>query len=142
MLQDGLTCVQDENFTTTTPYTVTFSDITTEQIDYIPESTTNKSYPTNTVSESSDNGMVAGITIVISLILMTVVGLVMYSLYRHLMHRNMTSMNFDNPVYRKTTEDQFSLEKNQFQPPTRPYLSTVGEEAQQPLTSANINDPV
>lgn len=43
------------------------------------------------------------------------------------MHRNITSMNFDNPVYRKTTEDQFSLEKNVFQP-ARIYPSTVGEE--------------
>lgn len=31
-------------------------------------------------------------------------------------------MNFDNPVYRKTTEDQFSLEKNQYQP-ARSYPS-------------------
>lgn len=34
-------------------------------------------------------------------------------------------MNFDNPVYRKTTEDQFSLEKNL---PARMYPSTVDEE--------------
>lgn len=25
-------------------------------------------------------------------------------------------MNFDNPVYRKRSEDQFSLEKNEFNP--------------------------
>nr|CAD7440489.1 unnamed protein product [Timema bartmani] len=50
-----------------------------------------------------------------------------YIVYRHFLHRNLTSMNFDNPVYRKTTEDQFALEKNQFQP-QRIYPATVGEE--------------
>lgn len=34
-------------------------------------------------------------------------------------------MNFDNPVYRKTTEDQFSLDKPQ---QSRMYPSTVDEE--------------
>lgn len=50
-----------------------------------------------------------------------------YIVYRHFLHRNVTSMNFDNPVYRKTTEDQFSLEKNQYQPSTFPSV-TVAEE--------------
>lgn len=50
-----------------------------------------------------------------------------FVVYRHYLHRNVTSMNFDNPVYRKTTEDQFSLEKNQYQP-QRIYPATVGEE--------------
>lgn len=50
-----------------------------------------------------------------------------YLVYRNYVHRNITSMNFDNPVYRKTTEDQFSLENNAFKA-TRIYPSTVGEE--------------
>lgn len=53
-----------------------------------------------------------------------------YFCYRHYDQRNLTSMNFDNPVYRKTTEDQFSLEKNL---PNRIYPSTVGDEVIQPL---------
>ena len=42
-------------------------------------------------------------------------------------------MNFENPVYRKTTEDHFSLEKNL---PVRMYPSTVDEEVSPHL----IND--
>lgn len=40
-------------------------------------------------------------------------------------------MNFDNPVYRKTTEDQFSLEKNLA---TRVYPSSLEDEV-----SARLN---
>lgn len=98
------------------------------------------------MSHSSDSGVIAIISIAIIALLFTIIAGVCpkycpipcllltfcnfqgsYLIYRHYMHRNMTSMNFDNPVYRKTTEDQFSLEKNAFQP-TRMYPSTVGEE--------------
>ncbi|ENN76776.1 hypothetical protein YQE_06617, partial [Dendroctonus ponderosae] len=115
MLPDGLTCVQD--------------------------GTTNRSKTgTGTsTSESADDGGVAYLTIVIALLVVGVMAIGVWFIYRHLMHRNVTSMNFDNPVYRKTTEDQFSLEKN-YPTVQRPYLSTVGEEAQQPLTLDH--DPV
>lgn len=49
-------------------------------------------------------------------------------MYRHYVHRNVTSMNFDNPVYRKTTENQFALEQNGYAPGSKLYPSTVGEE--------------
>ncbi|KAG5899803.1 hypothetical protein JTB14_010242 [Gonioctena quinquepunctata] len=116
MLENGLTCVQDGT-------------------------TNNKSHPNTPVSEPSDNGMIAGITIAIALFAVVVIGVFGYLLYRHLSNRNMTSMNFDNPIYCKTTEDQFTLQKNELQK-QRPYLSTVGEEAQEPLTRSNHSDPV
>lgn len=49
-------------------------------------------------------------------------------MYKHYVNRNVTSMNFDNPVYRKTTEDQLVLEKNSYAPGGKLYPSTVGEE--------------
>lgn len=85
--------------------------------------------------------MVAGIVIAIVTVVLILTALIAVVIYRHYLHRNVTSMNFDNPVYRKTTEDQFSLEKNQYQPP-RIYPSQLGEEAQEPLTSPGTNDYV
>ncbi|KAK9874940.1 hypothetical protein WA026_005757 [Henosepilachna vigintioctopunctata] len=134
MLPDGLTCVQDEIPTTTDHEKVT--NRTTESDNYIPKIFNTTEEHTET---PDDSGLVAGIVILISLLVLLLLAIAIYCIYRHYADRNITSMNFDNPVYRKTTEDQFSLEKGKFQP-SRPYLSTVGEEAQHPLTSANSND--
>ncbi|XP_017776148.1 PREDICTED: very low-density lipoprotein receptor-like isoform X2 [Nicrophorus vespilloides] len=107
MLTDGLTCVQD--------------------------GTTNKNGSLNVVSEGSDTGIVALISILALAGVIFFAGIGIYFIYRQYMNRNRTSMNFDNPVYRKTTEDQFSLENNSFKQ-NRMYPSTVGEEAEEPLT--------
>uniref|UniRef100_A0AAG5CPK0 EGF-like domain-containing protein n=1 Tax=Anopheles atroparvus TaxID=41427 RepID=A0AAG5CPK0_ANOAO len=85
----------------------------------------------------NDSGWVAITAIAIITGVIIVVGLIVFCVYRHHLHRNSTSMNFDNPVYRKTTEDQFSLEKNM---QSRMYPSTVGEEAQEPLNRPATND--
>lgn len=74
--------------------------------------------------EATDRGIVAGIVIGVVTLGLALLALVAFLCYRHYLHRNVTSMNFDNPVYRKTTEDQFSLEKNRFPLPA----ATVGEE--------------
>uniref|UniRef100_A0A182F8B6 Uncharacterized protein n=1 Tax=Anopheles albimanus TaxID=7167 RepID=A0A182F8B6_ANOAL len=72
-----------------------------------------------------DSGQVALIAISIIAGVLGFLALVALYVYRRHLNRNSTSMNFDNPVYRKTTEDQFSLEKNM---QSRMYPSTVGEE--------------
>jgi len=120
LMPDGLMCTEDSR---------TREDVTNETTKQIAH------------SEEPDDGMVAGIVIAVVTIVLILISLIALAVYRHYLHRNVTSMNFDNPVYRKTTEDQFSLEKNQYQP-TRIYPSTVGEEAQEPLTSPGTNDYV
>lgn len=61
-------------------------------------------------------GKIAGVVVAIIAGLCIITAVIGYLVYRSLMRRNVKSMNFDNPVYRKTTEEQFSLEKNQYQP--------------------------
>ncbi|XP_073837741.1 uncharacterized protein isoform X3 [Musca autumnalis] len=77
-----------------------------------------------------DSGYIALIVIGSLLGTSLVLGVLLYSGYRYCSRRSINSMNFENPVYRKTTEDHFSLEKNL---PVRMYPSTVDEESKEPL---------
>lgn len=77
----------------------------------------------DSTNEGNNPGLVAGIIIGVVLIGILLLALVAVLCYKQYLHRNVTSMNFDNPVYRKTTEDQFSLEKNRF-----PLPASIGEE--------------
>ncbi|XP_054715700.1 very low-density lipoprotein receptor-like isoform X2 [Uloborus diversus] len=81
-----------------------------------------------------DTGRLAGIIIGGLCALILPLALVGFLIYKHYLRKNVTSMNFDNPVYRKTTEDQFSLEKNQYQP-ARSYPPSL-----EPLTSPGTNE--
>lgn len=107
----------------------------------------NGTYPDGTLihPDRADSGIIAIVTIgviTITVLLLSAVSIselffkdkiliqnlstqLVFILYKHYLHRNLTSINFDNPVYRKTTEDQFSLEKNM---PPRMYPSTINEE--------------
>ncbi|XP_063839085.1 very low-density lipoprotein receptor isoform X1 [Ostrinia nubilalis] len=91
-------------------------------------------------SSGRDAGYVAGIVVAVISGVIILAALIAVLMYRHYVHRNVTSMNFDNPVYRKTTEDQFALEKNGYAPGSKLYPSTVGEEAQEPLNTPGTND--
>merc|ERR1712224_559829 len=72
------------------------------------------------LSKDAHPGRVAGIVIGVILILILVIFAVAVTLFvwRRLMKRGIKSLNFDNPVYRRTTEsdDTFSLEKHQYHP--------------------------
>jgi len=87
-----------------------------------PNSSTGNENTKQSGGEKIDEGM-GKLAIIISgaiLGVLLVVALIGLIVYKSIVRRNMQSMNFDNPVYRKTTEDQFSLEKNQFQPSRLP----------------------
>ncbi|KAL9889556.1 very low-density lipoprotein receptor-like isoform X3 [Glossina fuscipes] len=77
-----------------------------------------------------DSGYIALVVIGSLLGSSLALGALLYLGYRHCSRRSINSMNFENPVYRKTTEDHFSLEKNL---PVRMYPSTVDEECKEPL---------
>ncbi|XP_072749505.1 low-density lipoprotein receptor isoform X4 [Anoplolepis gracilipes] len=143
LLLDGLMCV--ENVTTTVAPSTQAAMMPFQRLEPLnvtttlnPLSAADADGKRNLATESTDPGLVAGIVIGVVSLGLLLLALVAVLCYRHYLHRNVTSMNFDNPVYRKTTEDQFSLEKNRFPLPA----ATVGEEAQEPLTSPGTNDYV
>uniref|UniRef100_T1ITD1 Very low-density lipoprotein receptor n=1 Tax=Strigamia maritima TaxID=126957 RepID=T1ITD1_STRMM len=90
------------------------------------------------IGDATDSGKIAGIVIGIIGGLALIGALVAFCVYKQYIRRNVKSINFDNPVYRKTTEDQFTIEKNQY-PNTRSYTA-VSEETLEPLTNPGTNE--
>ncbi|GAB6028974.1 hypothetical protein CHUAL_004768 [Chamberlinius hualienensis] len=84
-----------------------------------------------------DTGTVAYIVIGVLSGIILIGAVIGFFVYKQYVRRNVKSMNFDNPVYRKTTEDQFALEKNQYQP-ARSY--PVREETLEPLNHPGTNE--
>ncbi|XP_070563427.1 very low-density lipoprotein receptor-like [Ptychodera flava] len=94
-------------------------------------------YATTETSEKGpsyiDSGMavgkLAGIIVGAVLVIVLIVAVIAFFCWRNYINKSKRSMNFDNPVYRKTTEDQFCLEKYQHNPGrTYPPLTGVSTD--------------
>ncbi|XP_077296049.1 low-density lipoprotein receptor 1-like isoform X4 [Arctopsyche grandis] len=139
LMPNGLMCVEDEPVK---PVTVESTTLDTIHEDFMTTSRVSEG-DRNATAASPDGRDTGSITILASIIVsafIVIIAGILFVVYKYRLHRTVTSMNFDNPVYRKTTEDQFSLEKNGYAPGTKLYPSTVGEEAQEPLTNPGTND--
>ncbi|XP_054164985.1 very low-density lipoprotein receptor-like [Oppia nitens] len=92
--------------------------------------TDDKDYPA--IVDESDGKLAIIITVILLCVLLFIAATTLM-IYRRYQRRSITSMNFDNPVYRKTTEDQFALEKSDDS--LSSYPSSL-----EPLTSPGTNE--
>ncbi|XP_025192655.1 very low-density lipoprotein receptor-like isoform X1 [Melanaphis sacchari] len=141
LMSDGLMCAEEVKNKTVISKHIKHRHFKKVNITLLNTNRTMTEVNVNDHTESEDSGLIAAIIIFSGSLLITLAALGAFLLYRHYLHRNVTSMNFDNPIYRKTTEDQFTLEKSQYQP-ARVYPTSVGEEAEEPLTRPGTNEYV
>ncbi|XP_041475921.1 low-density lipoprotein receptor-like isoform X2 [Lytechinus variegatus] len=159
LLADGHTCAGDEPHpsvpqpsvpsTTAAPPTPASSTVksATSHAQPKPETVTptkpsivqTTHVPTTTpeVVESSpviNKHLVVAVIIGIILVLLLIVLLIFFVLYRRHSNRKKRTMNFDNPVYRKTTEETFSLD------PETKYDHNVGRPGKNGNAYVRINE--
>uniref|UniRef100_A0A023FLL9 Putative vitellogenin receptor ixodes scapularis vitellogenin receptor n=1 Tax=Amblyomma cajennense TaxID=34607 RepID=A0A023FLL9_AMBCJ len=137
--EDGRNCrIMAPTAAPTTSHDATVPAVTDETVAYntsqVDGHSAEASMDRRNLFSKLGSGHIAGIVMGVLGSLAVIITLVAYLVYRQYLRRNITSMNFDNPVYRKTTEDQFSLEKNQYQP-ARAYPPSM-----EPLTSPGTNE--
>ncbi|XP_059145574.1 very low-density lipoprotein receptor-like [Physella acuta] len=103
-----------ESVTTVAPNVQTSEQTTETELDHgTTMEVANDTHTLMSVHESTGNGTVTIIAIIVVLVVGLLVGGVVFVLMRRYKKRNVKSMNFDNPVYRKTTtDDQLIMEKN------------------------------
>lgn len=89
----------------------------------------------NLSGEGQGDGHLVLIVVAVLTTLSVFVAILVLVIYRNYQRRNITSMNFDNPVYRKTTEEQFVLEKSDHDDSLSSYPSSM-----EPLTSPGTNE--
>lgn len=58
-----------------------------------------------------DIGVTVGLSVGVVLMMLAVAVLIGWMVYRRIQRNNLKSMNFDNPVYKKTTESDSSLDR-------------------------------
>ncbi|XP_062468471.1 very low-density lipoprotein receptor isoform X2 [Pezoporus occidentalis] len=64
----------------------------------------------NKTSEVTAAGGASAVWTVLPVVLLVMAAVVTYFMWRHWQHKNMKSMNFDNPVYLKTTEEDLTID--------------------------------
>jgi len=74
------------------------------------------SAPSTSTGEQSDIGHIAAIIVGAILGVILLAAAIGFIIHRQFIKKNVKSMNFDNPVYKKTTEDHSIILEKNFQP--------------------------
>lgn len=110
---DGLTCTTDPDNKFVAPV---FTVPTTVKSESGKNASARNDESVDKSVVNKDTGKVAMVVGGCLILVLLILAVVVFISYRVCLRKNEKSMNFDNPVYRKTTEEEVRLEKNQYKP--------------------------